>query len=526
MHRGMALAALLFMTACADTPTRPPTAAVAPTASDYEALAAWFAERDIILPAKPPPAPPAPLAPAAKAAQDGRILGDGDRDGDNDFWDVWYLWNHLTDAYTFSWYDLDAMDINRSGLPDWIDLGLLGNHLYGVPTPPNPYGIGQPMTVPITASLSPNPDAVSFAADGTDWKRFTVQVTGGSSVVVMVNGLTADTASLEIFKGSSAPGNFCPAERNDSKTVGDGDVIWISGCSQGNSSIFIQEQGGNVLFSDVWVPVEAYTTDATFDIDLVFVDNGFTSAQKTLARQAAARWEAVITEDLPDHEIDFDSASDSWKAFWDAWSGMRGRPRIQDQETVDDVRIYLGKQDPDIPSHASGGAFWNRKPADGDLPVLGVITFSAAALSAVYEFDFEGTMLHEIGHVLGIGTLWYYLDFLGDPQGDPHFKGMMAIDAFNRAGGWDYRDNKVPVQVSGGHWRGSVFGDELMTGARSWPDQRPLSEITLQALADMGYQVDITRADPYTLPQEAVGKPAAGGEVWCKVLRPPPGAGQ
>ena len=400
----MALAALLFMMACADPPTRPPAPSVAPapTASDYQALAAWFAERDIILPEKMPPQA------AAKPAGIAEILGDGYFDRAVDFWDLWGLWSHLTVPTGLLQLDLDLLDIDRDGTIGWIDLGLLGDYLYGSKANPARHRPASPCR-----------------------RR-------------------APSTSIS---SSSTTASRRPRRRGPA--------------------------------------------------------------------QAADRWEAVITEDLPDQEIDFDSASDYWKAFWDAWSGMHGRPRIQDQETVDDVRIYLGKQDRNLSSHASGGTFWNRKPADGDLPVLGVITFSAAALSRSYDSQFEGTMLHEIGHVLGIGTLWYYLDFLGDPEGDPHFKGMMAIDAFNRAGGWNYRDNKVPVQMSGGHWRGSVFGDELMTGARAWPDRRPLSEITLQALADMGYRVDITRADPYAVPREAVSKPVAGGEVWCEVLRMP-----
>ena len=51
-----------------------------------------------------------------------------------------------------------------------------------------------------------------------------------------------------------------------------------------------------------------------------------------------------------------------------------------------------------------------------------------------------------------------------------------------------------------GHWRGTVFGNELM--ASNVDAQYPyfLSAITIQSLADLGYKVDPSQADPYTLP--------------------------
>ena len=56
-----------------------------------------------------------------------------------------------------------------------------------------------------------------------------------------------------------------------------------------------------------------------------------------------------------------------------------------------------------------------------------------------------------------------------------------------------------------------MFGDELMT-ASVRPDfdgSLPLSAITIQSLADHGYQVDIGRADEYRLPAPASAKPVA-----------------
>ena len=46
----------------------------------------------------------------------------------------------------------------------------------------------------VTASLHPDPATVDFTADGEEWHRFTVTVTGTDSVQIVVN-------NLEIHKG-------------------------------------------------------------------------------------------------------------------------------------------------------------------------------------------------------------------------------------------------------------------------------------------------------------------------------------
>ena len=125
-------------------------------------------------------------------------------------------------------------------------------------------------------------------------------------------------------------------------------------------------------------------------------------------------------------------------------------------------------------------------------------------------------MRHEFAHVLGIGSGFEWRDWLVDPTPedgpslDTHFLGPLAVEAFNEAGGMLYAGEKVPVEnrpsrvgSANSHWRDAVFGRgrELMTTAGG--PLSSLSAITLQALADMGYVVDLSFADPYTLPTGA-----------------------
>ncbi len=67
------------------------------------------------------------------------------------------------------------------------------------------------------------------------------------------------------------------------------------------------------------------------------------------------------------------------------------------------------------------------------------------------------------------------------------------------------RPMPVPVANTGGpgtregHWRESVFGNELMTGFLDG-GINPLSRVTVGALEDMGYEVNYDAADEFRLP--------------------------
>ncbi len=157
------------------------------------------------------------------------------------------------------------------------------------------------------------------------------------------------------------------------------------------------------------------------------------------------------------------------------------------------------------------GPCWTR--IAGGLPSYGFMSFDAADIGRLERIGvLDEVVLHEMAHVLGfVGFIWEDFRLLRNPASegtspDTHFSGSLAIAAFNKAGGSGYAGAKVPVEntVAGGmndHWRQTVLGDELMTGllnvART---NRPLSAITIQSLADLGYKVDLTAADSYRLP--------------------------
>lgn len=68
-----------------------------------------------------------------------------------------------------------------------------------------------------------------------------------------------------------------------------------------------------------------------------------------------------------------------------------------------------------------------------------------------------------------------------------------------------------------GHWRQSVFQNEVMD-TNSGIGER-LSEITIAAFEDMGYEVDYSQADAYRIPR-AAAKSVAHPTGWCEVWSP------
>lgn len=247
------------------------------------------------------------------------------------------------------------------------------------------------------------------------------------------------------------------------------------------------------------------TAGSAYDIEVRFL-NPPTAAQAQAFAAAEARWESLITADLP--ELQANAAANSCGP---------GSPAVS--ELVDDIIIFVTLESIDGPGNVLGAAgpcfIRDNQPfgefAPGDLTVVGRMRFDTDDLEELEQENALGdVILHEMGHVLGIGTLWDQFGLLedaslGTPAGvDPHFTGSGAIAAFNAAGGNGYTGGeKVPVEDEGGigtadsHWRESVLGIELMTGFIS-ANSNPLSAITVRSLDDMGYTVDVGGADPFT----------------------------
>ena len=142
------------------------------------------------------------------------------------------------------------------------------------------------------------------------------------------------------------------------------------------------------------------------------------------------------------------------------------------------------------------------------LPILGDMVFDSADLDGMVAAGTIGNViLHEMLHVVGIGTIWgsTELNLLSGGGGpDPFFTGAGARAQYVALGG-NPALSGVPGENTGsagtrdGPWRESLFGRELMTGWLNAGVANPLSRISIAALGDFGYTVDLAAADAYTV---------------------------
>jgi hypothetical protein len=215
---------------------------------------------------------------------------------------------------------------------------------------------------------------------------------------------------------------------------------------------------------------------------------GFTSTVTTSQRQvfeaAAARWSEVITGDLPDVDI------------------SNRKPEVG---VIDDLYIEASIVPIDGPGRILGQAGPQLIRSGGGLPIFGIMQFDSADVAMLEsEGQFEEVILHEMGHVTGIGTLWSRSRLLRGIV-RPRFIGRQATNAYQDA--CDRSARNVPVENDGGpgtargHWEEDILDNELMTGFLNAGVSNPLSAITVGSLADLGYRVNTRAADPYTCPE-------------------------
>jgi len=233
-----------------------------------------------------------------------------------------------------------------------------------------------------------------------------------------------------------------------------------------------------------------------FSIELQFLTDT-TSSQGQAFENARHRWEGLIVGDVPNVQLS-------------ATAGQCGTNSPALNRSVDDVLILVTLEPIDGAGNVLGAAGPCFVRTGSRLPVLGVMKFDTADLDVLESSGLlQPVILHEMGHVLGYGTIWTDKNLLADPSltggTDPHFTGAQAISAFNAVGGSNYTASaKVPVENTGGagtadaHWRESVFGNELMTGLVD-ASTNPLSRVSVASMADLGYMVNLAGADPYTL---------------------------
>ena len=273
----------------------------------------------------------------------------------------------------------------------------------------------------------------------------------------------------------------------------------------------------------------ALTSTGPFCVELVFTSSP-DPVLRVAAENAAARWSAIITGAVPPQPLNENTYTCAQVSI---------PPMVR---TVKSLVIYvelapIPSSTPGLITLGQAAPCWIRDI--GGLTVVGAMKLNSDYLiNNLSATQREDVVLHEMGHVLGFGTLWEPITGVTGmatllqtpaPTGNPIFVGTQSVAKYVLAGA-GAGATSIPVENCGtggtinGHWReasgGSTttvgFGIELMTGYISAPagQRNPLSAVTIASLADLGYTVSYAAADIYTLGGQTCPAPllAAGNQ--------------
>ncbi|HEY6061030.1 MAG TPA: Ig-like domain-containing protein, partial [Gemmatimonadales bacterium] len=364
---------------------------------------------------------------------------------------------------------------------------------------------GNPASFAATAVAAGSLSSVAaFAGDGqTGLTGFAVNqppavvVRDGNGAPIAGKGVTFAV----IQGGGSIQGGSTVTDANGVARVGS----WSLTLGANALTATVQNAGmvlGNPVTFTATGAVAAYHIDVRFPV-------ATTPARQAVFAAAATKWESLIFGDVPD--VTFNSPNRSCG------------PTVSG--TVDDVVIFAILDSIDGPGKILGQAGPCLVRVGSQLPLVGVMEFDTADVAGLEASGrFALVIEHEMGHVLGYGTIWGNL-LVGGGTSDSHFIGPQALGAFDRVGGQTFPSgSKVPVENCVGipasacgsgtqdsHWRELVFNNELMTGFID-TGTNPLSVVSTASMGDLGYLVNYAASDSYTVPAAAAAAaPAAPG---------------
>lgn len=236
---------------------------------------------------------------------------------------------------------------------------------------------------------------------------------------------------------------------------------------------------------------------APFSVELRFVGKGLSAGQQATVREAAAQVSGLITSPFVPVTLNLPANScDS------------NLPKIK--EKVQQFFVFVRVSDLGEDKYAEAA------PCDlhdgSYLPIYGVIDINSNGLSDLPKVDLLDTVIHEMLHALGVGTLWeadYRVSLSGDSDdknlikkvgGKYYYTGARALAAYQALGG--KIGAGIPLDADAGHWAGGTVCSEILSGESGDYTGRvnPVSPLTLGALEDLGYRVNRAAGNRYALP--------------------------
>jgi hypothetical protein len=419
----------------------------------------------------------------------------------------------------------NAPTSTSSGSPTSIGVWTLGK-VAGANTVTVTVGALAPLVITVTGVAGP---PASVAVVGGDGQAALAGTTLANALTVQVrdqfgNGVAGSVVTFLVTAGG---GSINPSTITTDASGNAGGAIWLLGKSAVPQTATANAAG----FSSTATAI----VSTAFNAEVRFFGPAPSAEAMGAFTAAAARVRAMVVGDLPD--IDFSATNGGAGTSLDG-CGISG---VVLTEVVDDVLIYATVVSIDGPGKvlASAGPCFIRSISR--TPVIGVMHFDADDIAGLVATGrLNAVVLHEMMHTIGFGTIWtdtrlpagVMLTAAGTDN--PRFIGPLATAACVSAGGnAEACGGGVAVEglpagpgTADSHWRESIFDTELMTGfVETTGVATALSAISVQSFADLGYVVNVSTADPYTVPAPLAIRLRAnlstdGAEVWEMIVKP------
>lgn len=303
------------------------------------------------------------------------------------------------------------------------------------------------------------------------------------------------TSDQGVNFSSSGDGSFLPGYAYIlTDTNGVASVTWRLGSTPG--SYTLTATSGEPPGITQTITATAMPVTSAFDIEVRYIGTP-SAAMQSAIDAAVARWRAIVTGDLADATLNRAAAE-----------CFENQPAIN--ETVDDLLIYVETDAIDGVGGILGAAGPCLIRSDGRLSSMGYMHLDAADVAYLSNAgQLRDVVLHEMGHILGIGSLWEDRGLVQDSgTADPRYNGIAGVQGYHDLGGLS---TTVPLENTGGpgtaesHWREATFGTELMTGYIAGSDNA-LTRMSIGALEDLGYSVSYVPSEPLAVSAGALAQ--------------------
>ena len=332
------------------------------------------------------------------------------------------------------------------------------------------------------------------------------------------------------FSLSSSQGFLSVSPSSGTVAVGETQIVnVVASCDQTagsrNASLTLSTNDPNASAISIAVTLVCNaSSNGNYDIKLQFSGTAFTPERQQVFEDAAARWSEIIVGDIEDAVFRPDVLNANTAC------GYSDQTFITE---VDDLIIFANIRLIDGENGILGQAGPVFLRTEGNLPIVGCMEFDSADVANLEaKGSFDEVILHEMGHVLGIGTLWNTFNLLegscAQASGPSRFNGSGSVTEWQALTG----PGNVPVEddfgegTACGHWDEGVFDGELMTGFLENQGAVPLSRLTIASLKDLGYEVNFTSAETFALPDcnpNCLNTNSLGlDKTWEILLRPDP----